>query len=142
MKGEWRRVIMLLLLSVIWGCGGAGKSSDPQDPPGLYSTTFNLTENPISEGGNWVNGGVSGLHWTNVSTTPGQAIGHETGASFTDGTAVLQGLSWAQDQKATAVVFATAVPIETDLARCIARSGANEIRAVKRAPGSICHPFA
>jgi hypothetical protein len=114
-KGEWIRVVMLFLLSVIWGCGGTGKSSNPQgplDPPGLYSTTFNLTENPISEGGNWVNGGVTGLDWTNVSTTPGQAIGHETGASFTDGTAVLQGLSWAQDQKATAVVFATAAPIE------------------------------
>ena len=112
MKRERIRVVMLFLLSLICGCGGSGKSSDPLDPSGLYSTTFKLSENPISDGGKWVNGGVTGLDWTNVSTTPGHAIGHETGASYTDGTAILQGLSWAQDQKATAVVFATAAPIE------------------------------
>ena len=108
MRGEWTPAVMLFLLSVISGCGGAGTSSDPPgpaDPPGLYSTTFNLTENPISESGSWVNGGITGLDWTNVSTTPGKAIGLQTGASYTDGTAVLQGLSWAEDQKATAVVF-------------------------------------
>lgn len=37
-----------------------------------YSTNFPLTENPISEGGNWQN---NGLDWTNVQTTPGLAFG-------------------------------------------------------------------
>ncbi len=69
-----------------------------------YTTSFPLTENPISEGGNWINGGTVGLDWTNVSTTPGLAIGHETGtANFTDATALLTG-SWGADQSAMATV--------------------------------------
>jgi hypothetical protein len=35
---------------------------------GSYSTTFPLTENPISEGGSWTNGGATGLDWANVQT--------------------------------------------------------------------------
>jgi hypothetical protein len=36
-----------------------------------YTTNFPLTENPISEGGRWINGGAVGLDWTNVSTKAG-----------------------------------------------------------------------
>ena len=74
------------------------------DPPGKYSTTFALTENPISEGGNWVNGKAVGLDWANVSITPGLAVGNETGPNLSDATAVLQTMNWAPDQKATAQV--------------------------------------
>ena len=35
-----------------------------------YTTNFPLTENPISEAGNWINGGSVGFDWSNVSTTP------------------------------------------------------------------------
>src|SRR5215813_11451279 len=42
---------------------------------GSYSTTFPLTENPISEGGSWTNGGATGLDWANVQTTPGLSFG-------------------------------------------------------------------
>lgn len=28
-----------------------------------YSTKFPLTESPISEGGNWINGSTEGLDW-------------------------------------------------------------------------------
>src|SRR5262249_45748237 len=42
---------------------------------GSYSTTFPLTENPISEGGSWTNGGATGLGWANVQTTPGLSFG-------------------------------------------------------------------
>jgi hypothetical protein len=68
-----------------------------------YTTTFPLTENPISEGGNWINGGTVGLDWTNVSTTPGLAIGHEVGALFTDATALLTG-TWGPNQQVSATV--------------------------------------
>src|SRR5690349_19703043 len=34
-----------------------------------YTTTFPLTENPISEGGRWNSGGAVGLDWHDVSTT-------------------------------------------------------------------------
>ena len=71
-----------------------------------YTTNFSLTENPISEGGNWVNGGDLGLDWANVSTASGLAIGHEVGVRYSDGTALLTG-SWAPDQTAIAVVYST-----------------------------------
>src|ERR1700704_5961227 len=71
---------------------------------GSYQTDFPATENPISEGGRWINGGLLGLDWTNVSTTPGLAIGHQVGANFTDATALLAG-AWGPDQMATATVY-------------------------------------
>ena len=71
-----------------------------------YTTNFPLTENPISEGGNWVNGGTLGIDWTNVSTASGLAIGHQVGVSYSDGTALLTG-AWAPDQTAMAVVYST-----------------------------------
>lgn len=39
-----------------------------------YSTDFNLTENPISEGGKWVTGKTNGLDWNNPKTASGVAI--------------------------------------------------------------------
>ncbi len=39
-----------------------------------YSTNFNLIENPISEGGKWINGKAVGLDWNNVQTVPGRAF--------------------------------------------------------------------
>jgi len=70
-----------------------------------YATAFPLTENPISEGGNWINGQTDGLDWHDMSTTPGLAIGHQSGASYTDGTALLTG-TWGPTQTVEAVVQA------------------------------------
>jgi hypothetical protein len=69
----------------------------------VYTTTFPLTENPISEGGNWIDGQAVGLDWHDVSTTPGLAIGHQSGSSYTDGTALLTG-AWGATQTVEAVV--------------------------------------
>src|SRR5258706_9797571 len=69
-----------------------------------YTTNFPLAENPISESGNWVNGGTIGIDWTNVSTASGVAIGHQVGVSYSDATALLTG-EWASDQAAKAVVY-------------------------------------
>src|SRR5215467_6197669 len=69
----------------------------------LYTTAFPLSENPISEGGNWIDGQAVGLDWHDVSTTPGLAIGHQSGSSYTDGTALLTG-SWGPTQTVEAVV--------------------------------------
>ncbi|HKV75111.1 MAG TPA: hypothetical protein VJN95_11370 [Gemmatimonadales bacterium] len=78
----------------------------PLAPPAhSYSSSFPLTENPISEGGIWLNGGSVGQSWSNVSTTPGLAVGRETGASYTDATAILTG-TWSADQQVTATVYA------------------------------------
>ena len=69
-----------------------------------YTTSFPLRENPISEGGRWMNGGAVGSDWTDVSTTPGLAIGHQVGASYTDATAILTG-SWGPDQRVAGAVY-------------------------------------
>ena len=68
-----------------------------------YTTNFPLNENPISEGGNWINGQAVGLDWHDVSTTSGLAIGHQSGSSYTDGTALLTG-AWGPTQTVQAVV--------------------------------------
>jgi hypothetical protein len=83
------------------GTGGAAGSGVTR----TYTTMFPLTENPISEGGNWINGQTDGLDWHDMSTTPGLAIGHQSGSSYTDGTALLTG-TWGPTQSADAVVHA------------------------------------
>ena len=68
-----------------------------------------MTENAISEGGNWLNGLAVGLDWTNVQTTPGFAHATTITLANTDSTAVLIG-TWAQNQSATATVVINANP--------------------------------
>jgi hypothetical protein len=70
-----------------------------------YSTKFELSENPISENGNWINGKTTGLDWSDVSTQSGKAIGHQKGdVHYVDATALLTG-KWGADQMAQATVF-------------------------------------
>ena len=88
------------------GSAGRGGSSGAAGTNGrIYTTTFPLSENPISEGGQWINGQAVGLDWHDVSTTPGLAIGHQSGSSYTDGTALLAG-AWGPTQTVEAVVHA------------------------------------
>src|SRR5579863_9874268 len=47
-----------------------------------YTTRFPLTENPISEGGNRINGKKDALDWTDVRTISGFAFGTELGGVF------------------------------------------------------------
>ncbi len=74
-----------------------------------YITHFPLTEDPISEGGEWINGGAVGLDWTNVRTTPGFAFGTMPGTQgspgFADSWALLNG-TWGPDQTAQATINA------------------------------------
>ena len=73
-------------------------------PQGSYTTSFPLTENPISEGGEWINGRAVGLDWHDVRTNGTQAYGTQSRfTSSTDSIAVLVG-NWGNDQTATATV--------------------------------------
>src|SRR5438132_1399701 len=77
-----------------------------------YSTNFPATEDPISESGNWINGGSAGLDWTNVRTIPNRAFGTQSGISsipYDDSTALLTG-SWGNEQSAQATVYVTSAP--------------------------------
>lgn len=94
-------------------------------PVRSYRTEFELTENPISEGGKWLNGKADGLDWADVVTANGEAHGADTrmavaeqrseqgnlddeGATpigdYDDPTAVLAG-TWGPNQHAKAKVF-------------------------------------
>jgi hypothetical protein len=92
--------------SGVGGGAGSGVGGGAAGTGGRsYTTAFPLTENPISEGGNWINGQTDGIDWHDMSTTPGLAIGHQSGSSYTDGTALLTG-SWGPTQTVEAVVHA------------------------------------
>ena len=80
--------------------------------PKTYTTKFPLTENPISEGGKWLNGKKDGLDWADIRTTPGFAFGTEIGGDrpelqkYDDSTALLKG-TWGPEQTAEATVHRT-----------------------------------
>ena len=78
-----------------------------------YTTTFAATENPISEGGKWINGAAAGGNlWGNVQTTPGLAFGVSEPSQFGDPTAILSG-TWAADQSAEATIKIVTAPTGT-----------------------------
>jgi len=80
---------------------------------GTYTTTFPLTENPISEGGKWIVGTAAGGNlWGAVRTTPGLAFGVSEPTQFGDPTAVLTG-TWSADQSAQATVRINSTPTGT-----------------------------
>ncbi len=71
---------------------------------GTYSTDFPHSENPLSEGGIWINGHKAGLDWADVGTTPGFAFGTESGTiNYDDSTALVAG-TWGPNQAAQATV--------------------------------------
>ena len=72
-----------------------------------YTTNFSATENPISEGGNWINGGAVGLDWANVRTTSGLAYGTQGGSGAYDDTAAILSGTWGPDQSVQATVYTT-----------------------------------
>jgi hypothetical protein len=84
---------------------GGGTSAATTCPASqtTYSTSFPATENPISEGGRWVNGGIFGK--TNIQTSPGKAYGTMVGfdgTNFIDSCACLKGFG--PDQQVTCTI--------------------------------------
>ena len=87
-----------------WGVVTQSTGADPR-----ILTTFPLTEDPISQGGIWLNGGVNGTDWGNVQTTTNLASGagaQNTGAdTYGDPIAILN-KPWSSNQQASGVVYA------------------------------------
>jgi hypothetical protein len=73
-------------------------------PVRSYGTRFAVDENPISEGGIWLNGAADGLDWYDIITENGVAFGAVTSGEFTDPTALLKG-TWGRNQFGRATVF-------------------------------------
>jgi hypothetical protein len=69
-----------------------------------YSTRFQLNEDPISEGGRWVNGQKEGIDWYDIITKNGEAYGAVTKGDYTDPTALLKGV-WGKNQHGKGKVF-------------------------------------
>jgi hypothetical protein len=63
-----------------------------------YWTRFSHDENPISEGGAWVNGKAVGLDWADVRTASNLAMGASLPSKYADPTAVLVG-AWRSNQR-------------------------------------------
>ena len=96
------------LFLAIWALGNLGLvacgGGDPASTSGGYSTTFDETENPISEGGRWSN---NGQNWTFVQTANGIAYGTNGAAdTYDDSYAYLAGFG--ANQQAEAVVYRSA----------------------------------
>lgn len=93
-------ILFFVINFVFLSCSESPSGSTPR----TYTTSFPLTENPISENGNWVNGKIVGLDWHNVVTTPGLATGTDSPEAFSDPTALLTG-TWGADQTVEATVY-------------------------------------
>jgi hypothetical protein len=113
-----RNAALLSIAALFAGCNGvghatpllAGRSSAGERVGAAhrYHTNFPLTENPISEGGRWINGQSAGIDWTNVQTTPRLAFGTMPGDAeypyqYADSTAVLTG-RWGGNQTVQATL--------------------------------------
>lgn len=103
----WSMVAGFALNLVLVGCSSSGNAPQVSPPPSTqknYTTSFPGVANPISEGGNWINGHADGLDWADVRTTAGLAFGTESGSgAFDDSTAVLAG-TWGPEQTTQATV--------------------------------------
>ena len=97
MKKLASRCFFTIVLGLVWMSAADAARAES------YSTNFSLTENPISEGGRWVNGGVAGLDWTGVQTISGLAVRTASSVAYSDPTAVLAGI-WGPDQTVEAKV--------------------------------------
>src|SRR6267154_4875469 len=107
-RGLILAVVLLPLAGYLATCGVnilpiACTSAETHDNPRTtrtYSTTFSLTEGPISEGSSWINGKAVGIDWSDIRTTAGLAFGAESGNNgYDDSTALLTG-TWGPDQSA------------------------------------------
>jgi hypothetical protein len=103
------QAILLICIAVLLG-GWRGKSNiSGTGMTGAtrvrsYSTTFQQTENPLSENGSWIEGHTAGASlWGNVQAIAGSAYGVDEPTEFGDPTAILAG-TWGPTQTASATV--------------------------------------
>lgn len=99
---------LILSLVGLAACGGGSENRKSSSPPsgssGAYKTQFPSAENPISEGGRWINGATEGVLWHNCRTTTNFAFGTQPAtANFDDSICLLTG-AWGNDQQAQATV--------------------------------------
>jgi hypothetical protein len=99
MKNLYIRSLLISFIQLALWPGGYAKAK-------TYNTLFPLTEDPISEGGNWINGLTTGLDWNNCKSPGNKAVGAtgSTSLGYDDPTAILTG-TWGANQTVSATVF-------------------------------------
>ncbi len=107
-------ILALAAMAWLWLPDRSGRDLTAAPAPtalhGPYSTTFPHAENPLSDGGKWLNGHADGLDWADFQSIPGLAFGNEIGGSrpepqkYDDSTAVLKG-TWGPNQTVQATVY-------------------------------------
>ena len=115
------RIPVVVLLTVIYimtsGCSAplppattSPTTSETSTTPKSYSTTFPLTEKPISENATWLGGQTAGGNlWGDVQTNGQIAFGMNEPTEYGDPTAVLTG-TWSPAQSVTGVVRISNAP--------------------------------
>jgi len=93
--GRWRAGLGLLILS----CAPVAFGQS-------YSTNFPATENPMSQGGAWLNGATDGADWGDVRTASNLAFGTTVSGAppYNDSIAALKG-TWGATQTACAIAY-------------------------------------
>src|SRR5689334_18370686 len=109
-KSHLATAMLITAMALSAGCG-SGNSSGGASCQSLwstasgFSTTSPATENPISEGGKWINtvGGTWNAPVSTAGGTPGHAVGLGS-SGFNDSIAMLTG-SFTADQQVTATAY-------------------------------------
>ena len=96
--------LITAILILLTPAAMTAQQTDARRPKRSYSTRFLHDEDPISEGGKWINGGKDGIDWYNVITNNGVAYGAVSQGDYTDPTALLSG-TWGKKQTVKATVF-------------------------------------
>src|SRR5271157_3851099 len=94
--------LITAILVVLTPAVMTAQPTDARRPKRSYSTRFLLDEDPISEGGKWINGGKDGIDWYNIIKN-GVAYGAVSQGAYTDPTALLAG-TWGKNQTVKATV--------------------------------------
>jgi hypothetical protein len=92
--------------SVLSSCASDAAAPRGSIGPGAvrtYSTSCSGVENPLSESGNWLNGGTDGIDWANFRKNNGQCWGLQT-VDERDATALVKG-PWIGNQYAQATAY-------------------------------------
>ncbi len=90
------------------GCGGNGQkgssgtaaTNQATGAAANYQTNFPNTEVPLSQSGEWTDGGTTGLDWNNCRSKPGFAFGTQPGTKTADDSICLLPGGWNSDQSA------------------------------------------
>ena len=86
-------------------------------PTASFSTTFPLTQNPISQGGIWTNGLADGVAWNDVQTDGTKALATSLASGVADSIAHLKSTVWpasAVNIRITAVMFQNAADPDSE----------------------------